>query len=273
MPTKDKQTIQRIIWLFLLFVWLLRFKQGLLLHQLHLSPFISPKADNIYWIYHALQLPHCIIQHFYLGLLLDLLWFFSCLWGIKRSSSRSLGIIILFLVVNYSIIYNSVATHHEHKLVGLLFCLPLLILQSPKNFVLAFAGIRYYAIFALFSAGLWKIWRGSIFFPNQMSEILKHQHLDYLINYPNSHFSTFISYLIDHPYCSSAFWYGGWILELSFIVGFITRKFDKLLGVLFLIFFLMDYLLMHLCFIEFCIFALLFYPWKGIWNYYETKLV
>ncbi len=144
--------------------------------------------------------------------------------------------------------------------------------QKPKNLVLSFVALRYYCIFVLFSAFCWKWSRGSLFFPNQLSEILKRQHIDYLIDFPDAYFSQFIRYLIANPSLSNLFWYSGWVVEAVFVVGFFTRTYDKLFLGLFLAFFIMDYFIMNLCFVEFCIFALVFYPWKGIWSYYDLKL-
>lgn len=267
---KEQAQIQRLIGLFLCFVWLFRCYQGLLLFQLHQAAFISVKADNVFWIYHALQIPHQVLQHQFLALSLDILWLVLALISVFKVPNTYWTSLICLLVLNYMIIYNSVSTHHEHILVGLLFFVPLLFIRDSTNFVLVFAGIRYYAIFTLCSAGLWKAYRGSLFVPEQMSEILKHQHIDYLIAYPEAYFSNFIRYLIAHPSLANLFWYGAWLIELSFVLGFFTRRFDKLLGSLFILFFVMDYVLMQLCFVEFCIFALVFYPWKGIWKHYES---
>lgn len=267
---KEQAQIQRFIWLFLSFVWLFRCYQGLLLFQLHQAPFISVKADNIFWIYHASQIPYWVIKYQALAFAMDIMWLIIALIGIFKVQNRWLAGLAFLLVFNYLIIFNSLSTHHEHILVGLLFFMPLLWVRDKTNFVLIFAGIRYYAIFTLFSAGIWKVYRGSLFIPNQMSEILKHQHIDYLISYPETYFSNTITYLITHPSLANLLWYGAWFIELSFVLGFFTRRFDKLLGSLFIIFFIMDYLLMQLCFVEFCIFALAFYPWKGIWKHYEA---
>lgn len=266
---KEQTQIQQFIYLFLCFVWLFRFYQGLLLSQLHQAPFISVKADNVFWLYHAMQIPQFILAHPFLVFALDFTWLILAFLGIFKIHNRWLNSLLCLLVFNYFITYNSISTHHEHLLVGLLFFVPLLLVRDKSNFVLIFAGIRYYVLFILFSAWLWKLYRGSLFTPNQMSEILKHQHIDYLISYPEAYFSNFIRYLIAHPSLSNLLWYGAWFIELVFILGFFTRRFDKLLGSLFILFFIMDYLLMQLCFVEFCIFALVFYPWKGIWEHYK----
>jgi len=267
---KEQAQIQRFIALFLCFVWLFRAQQGLLLFQLHQAPFISVQADNLFWLYHAAQIPHFVLKHQLFAFALDLAWLLIAFLSIFKLQNRKRTSLLCLLVLNYLIIYNSVSTQHEHILVGLLFFVPLLLIRDKTIFVLLFAGIRYYAIFTLFSAGLWKAYRGSLFTPNQMSEILKHQHIDYLISYPDAYFSHFINYLIAQPNLANLFWYGAWFLELSFVIGFFTRRFDKVLGSLFILFFIIDYLLMHLCFVEFCIFALVFYPCKNSWEHYKN---
>lgn len=268
----EQKKIQGMIAFFAILVWCFRWSQGLLHYQLYQSPFISVEADNSFWLVHALQIPYAILHYQSLGMLLDLLWLVIAGVLVMQKSNRILNSLLVIILGNYFIFYNSIATHHEHTLIGLLMLSTLLLVKSVKNFVLLFVGLRYYVLFAFASAGLWKVFRGSLFIPNQMSEILKRQHLDYLIHYPQSTFSNFITFLIEQPSIANLFWYSGWIVELLFLVGFFTRRFDKPLGILFLAFFVLDYLLMNLCFIEFCIFVLVFYPWKGIWGYYTQQL-
>lgn len=266
---KEREQITKIVSLFLLSVWLMRWWSGLLVYQLRDAPFVSVEADNSFWLFHALAIPFFAI-HSDFGWLIDFVWLGAVLWLIFANYARWVGIALVMAFWSYFFIYNSVATHHEHTLVGLLFFTILINIQDSKRFVLTFVGLRYYAVFVLFSAGFWKLWRGSLFLPHQMSEILKRQHLEYLIENPDNAYSQFITYLIQNPQISNWFWYLGSGLELFFIIGFFTRKWDKLLGVLFLAFFAMDYFLMHLCFVEICIFLLVFYPWKGIYQEFET---
>lgn len=267
----EQRHIKQAILLFLLFVWLFRAWSGLLLVQLHDSPLLNVGSDNMFWLFYSLQFPNYIIKHQWLGLSCDLLWLGIAIGGLFYKLPKYSYGVLGFLLLNYSIIYNATSTHHEHTLVGVVFMSMLLIPTSSKNFTLLFAALRYYALFALSSAGLWKIYRESAFHANQMSEILKTQHLEYLTTYPESYYSNFISFLIEHPFCSNWLWYSGLVIELSFLIGFLTRRYDPILGILFLAFFIGDYLIMNLCFAEFCIFVLVFYPWNEIWKYYNAE--
>lgn len=265
---KEQLTIKQCLWMFALLVWCWRAWQGLLLHQLYEAPFIFVGADNTFWLYHALQIPDWIISHHWLALGLDIAWLLVALLGCWKVQQQFLGGLQWLLYVNYFIVYNSVSTHHEHILVGGLFCLLLLMVQSLTCFVLLLAALRYYALWVLFSAALWKVGLGSWNDSQHLVHLLQQQHLALLVHQPDSWYSQAIYWLLNHPFLVQLLWYLGWLVELSFGIGFFTRKWDKELGILWLLFFVMDYWLMGLCFAEFCIFALLFYPWREIWKYY-----
>lgn len=266
---QEQRNIKQCLWVFALLVWVWRAWQGLLLHQLYEAPFIFVGADNIFWLYHALQLPAQIIKHYWLALGLDIAWLVVAVWGCWKVQQQLLGGILWLLYANYFIIYNSVATHHEHILVGGLFCLWLLLINNLTRFVLIVAALRFYALWVLFSAALWKFGLGSWKDPQHLEQILQQQHLALLVYQAESWYSQAIYWLLKHPFYTQLLWYLGWLVELSFGIGFFTRKWDKWLGILWLLFFIMDYWLMGLCFAEFCIFALLFYPWREIWKHYE----
>ncbi len=266
---KEQQQLKRLLWLAALMIWLWRAWQGLLLSNLYEAPFIFVGADNSFWLYHALQIPALVLQHYRLALGLDVAWLVLVLYGFWKVPKGIFGVLFWGLYGNYFIIYNSVATHHEHILIAGLFCFLLLLIDSLERFVLVFVGLRYYALWVLFSAALWKFGLGSWNDPNHLVEILKQQHLDYLVMQPDSWYAEAIRWLITHPNYTHALWCLGWLVELSFGIGFLTRRFDHWLGILWVLFFVLDYWLMGLCFAEFCIFALVFYPWREIWKQYE----
>jgi len=267
---KEIAIIKQVIWSFLLLVWGGRYLEHLLLHQLHQAPFVSVEADNFFWLWHATGLVEWSMQHWYAGLVVDLLWLGIAILGWMGRANQWLTGLFVLVFTHYFVCYNSVATHHEHTLVALLFMQGLLLVKQPKRFVLSFVGLRYYAIFVFFSAACWKIARGSAWMSGQLSAFLQSQHITYLTAHPSSTYSEFIYFLINHSFWSDMLWYGGWCIELIFVVGFFTRQYDRLLGVLIIVFFAFDYLIMDICFAEFCIIALLFYPFSRIWGYYES---
>lgn len=270
---QEQRQIQQLLWFCAVLIWCWRAYQGLLLHQLYEAPFIFVGADNTFWLYHALQIPQTIISHYYLAWFLDLAWLGTALYGCYKVQKRLVALLFCCLYANYFIVYNSVATHHEHILVAGLFCFLLLYVQSLQRFVLCWAALRYYALGVLFSAAIWKIALGSWNDPLHLDHLLKQQHLSLLLSKPDYWYSKCIHWLLQHPHYSAYLWYVGWMIELSFGIGFLTRKWDKYLAVLWFLFFVMDYWLMGLCFAEFCIFVLVFYPWRAIWKQYQQQAI
>lgn len=264
----DQRLIQRLLYGWILLIWLGRAWEGLLLGQLADSPLLHVGANNLLWVYWLSPIPHWIQQFAGWGWLLDGLWLGAALWGCWRGSVLTAAVVVSVLTLNYYSYYIGVATHHEHTLLGILFCLPLLWVHTPQRFALVFAGIRYYVLWMMVSAAVWKIYRGSWCVPHQMAEILLDQHLRYLLLYPDAVFSQFVRWLVAHPALANLLWYLGWLIEGSFIIGFFTRRWDRWLGMLFLSFFAADYALMGINFWEFCIFAIVFYPWTKLWEYY-----
>ena len=149
---KEYKQIQQVIWLFLLVSWIFRWWGGLLFYQLHNAPFVGVEADNTFWLFHALQFPYYSIHYLYIGFTLDFCWLIFAITGLIGKNNRIISILMCLLFLNYFITFNSVATHHEHTLVGLLFFIVLLPIRNDKNFVLVFASIRYYALFTMVSA-------------------------------------------------------------------------------------------------------------------------
>ncbi len=267
--TEAIRTTKHTIWWGLVLLWVARYVQGFLLHQLQDAPFVDVEADNFFWLWHGLYFVQWSIHNYWLAVGLDIGWLVLAIIGMAGKNRWWSKFLFVLIFINYFVCYNSVATHHEHTLIGFLFLLPLLVIKKPTNFVLSFASLRYYVLFAMSSAGIWKLSRGGAFVSGQMSEILKRQHIDYLISYPDNTYTHFIQFLINNIQIADIIWWTALSIELFFLIGFLTKRLDGLLGYLFLLFFVGDYLIMDINFIEFCIFAIVFFPPPGIWKRYD----
>ncbi len=118
--------------------------------------------------------------------------------------------------------------------------------KKPKNFYLAIDAVRILFIIFFFSTALWKIRAGGVFNGDQMSGILLNQHNYLFLNNHPGAFKSFISFLIEHPRLSYCLYFAAFAAEFFFFVGLFTRKFDKLLILLFLLFAIMNYMLMRI---------------------------
>lgn len=124
---------------------------------------------------------------------------------------------------------------------------PILLLSTgEETFAFLWKGLRYFFLFFFASAGIWKFVQGGIFNGMQMSAILAAQHVDLLASSPESLQAHVFTWLINHPAVSYGLYAGAAALELSFITGFFTRRYDRVLAGVFVVFLLADYLLMHI---------------------------
>jgi hypothetical protein len=142
--------------------------------------------------------------------------------------------------------------HHEPFIIYLL--LPFAFVTNREDrFYKLLEGCRYYFLYIFVSAAIWKIARGAAFNGQEMSRILLLHHTDLLTSHggqltgPCTLFSCHVyTWLVNHPYCSYWLYLGGALLEASFIIGFFTRRWDRLLIVLALVFVIADLLVMRI---------------------------
>ncbi len=106
--------------------------------------------------------------------------------------------------------------------------------------------VRIIFLLIFFSTALWKIRAGGVFNPDQLSAILLRQHASLLLSDSSSLFSQLLTFLIVNKAVSYTIYLLAFLLEFIFIVGFLTRKYDRLLIACFILFLVFDYLLMEI---------------------------
>ncbi len=259
----DITNIRYLFYGFVIFVFCRLYYLNLLLHQFE-SPIINfPDADNTFWLVLFLGVPQFLAKNFTISFLFDAsLFIIPCLCIIYKKS-RTFPLIFFILNLLYFISISSFQAHHAHNLNGVLM-LSILFCFKPNTFVLLFYFLRYYTLFVLVSAACWKIFRGSIFHLEHMSNTFFAIHINSLSNHPTSTYSIFIKYLIDHPTISQTIFILGTLIQTSFLIGFFTKKYDHILMILFCCFFIGDYLFNGLPFIEFYVFLIPLMKWKEL---------
>jgi len=137
----------------------------------------------------------------------------------------------------------------EAHTVWLLFPLVFMV-SNAKTFRLLVEALRYFFLFFFASAGIWKVVTGAVFNTEQMSGVLLYQHADLLSNSPGYWQTGLIEWLINHTAISYCLYLLATILELSFIAGFFTKRFDHLLIAGFILFLVFDHLIMRIPYYE-----------------------
>lgn len=259
MQFKDIKQFQRAAYLMLLFFYLLRYMQGVWLWQLAQPLYIHVRADYFYWLAHLTNIPQTILAWPLLSLGVDLSIVVSLVFLAYRPFIRSLAYLNLGLIITYLLCFHDGTLHHSHSLLPMFFMSALLCVKNPISWPLAMAAFRFYACATMLMAGLWKVYRGTAFDVEQMAAILQNQHIELLYTQPDAFFSKVYIYLIERPKLAFMLWQSAIWLELSFVIGFFTRRADAYLLFALLAFIVADYFLMSLYFFEFSIWGLLFF--------------
>jgi len=140
------------------------------------------------------------------------------------------------------------------------------VLSDGVSFSYLFYGVRYFFLFEMASASLWKLFRGTLFHVEQFSSILKIQRIEYVLSYPEAFSSRLTAFLLAHTFLAHAMWIFLFLLQFSFLAGFFTRRFDLALLCAYLLFSLGSYFLMNMFTLVFenTIFLLTLIPWQKL---------
>ena len=234
---------------------------GMFLFQLEPVLFYTP-YDGTAWIFMQTGIHQWLLHNIAGQIFFDILYYgfpalywFCCVQK-QRVAPALIG--IPWLVFNWLYILSYVmypSDSIEGHVAGLL--LPLVFAQRKlPSFYYLLHGVRYVFLFFFASAGLWKLRTGAIAVPEQMSAILLTQHKEFLVVYPRHWYTQFIYFLVSKPALAQTLYVLSTGIELFFITGFFTRRFDKLLFYLFLLFLIADFLLMRIPYFEELLLAL-----------------
>ncbi len=248
--TRDKNFLLTAYFLFYFTVFLFFFLDHRLLSQVQ-PVFFDYNRDITELALIATGLPRFMIAHPVslgvadgLALLLPLLLIAYAFY--KRRFSVWLGIGFSGFLALYLLLADLFwQLHHEPFVLYLLLSLAF-ITNRERNFYRVLAGCRYYFLYIFISAALWKLFRGAVFNPNEMSRILLLQHSDLLSGDCSGWVCRTYSWLIDHPGAAQWLYVGGAVVEASFLIGFFTRRYDRLLLLLAFVFVVADLLVMRI---------------------------
>ena len=240
---------------------IVRFVDKLFLYQVVSNPIRSPRVDPIVWLTHYLNIPD-LLTHSIIHFGFDLLIFILPLIILYRvyfdkKINKLAGLLALLFAIYVLVIY-CFPTLSIRKYLGLILIPFAFVFTSERRCLHYLELMRYYVLFVFTSASLWKIFRGVAWDSDHMHLTLKAQHIDNIINWPDHFITKIITYIIHNPtYC--------YILlllaiasQLSFAIGFFTKKYDKFLAILLIVFIVSDYLVMRIEYWEFIVFLPLF---------------
>ena len=223
---------------------------GILLHQLKPVFFLN-RLDLTANIVLLTNLHHAIIDQPWLQILFDALYFIlplalyiSCIRDYRIQYFLAVATAVFNLV--YAVMLSALSPLSIEGFTGWMLLPLLFAFKRGSSFYYMFHSLRYFFLLIFFSAALWKFRAGGIFNEEQMSAILLKQHSAYLVGKPDDWFSSMIGYLVKHDKLSYLIYLLATLMEGVFIIGFFTRRYDRILILLFLTFVAFDYFLMRI---------------------------
>lgn len=246
---------QTAVYSVILLIVLYRFVSEGMLSQLARPFFISNETEFVYKLVNQLGLVDFFTQHTLAALSVDLLLFAIPIILIIHYN-RLLAVMFSVVLVIYFLVFNSVAQHHYHGLAGALVASLVCCFAREHSFSLAWQGARNYLLYIFASAALWKIFRGALWTNGHFSSIMESQRLDYLLQHPDTFMSSILSFLIANHSVAQFFFTMTVITQLSFAAGFFTKRYDRLLLVVMLLFMLFNYFVMGIFSFELAILGL-----------------
>lgn len=155
--------------------------------------------------------------------------------------------IMLFILYIYSNLY---VTHSMHYLPLMSLAMLAFIPKNDKTFSLLWEGLRYIACWAYFSTFAFKLIFGAMWQWDYGMLIFKSNVANYIFLNPESFYTEKYTWFMQHPALVNIGQKIVFLVEGFFLVGFFTRKYDRLLIACSLIIFLSTTLFVEVFFIE-----------------------
>jgi hypothetical protein len=215
----------------------------------YLPTYFNFNRDLLELLVIATGVPKYLIANPYLFLYMDILLilipFVLILYAlITKSKSFILGLIFSTYLLFYLLLQNIFLQIHLESYVAYAALSLLFMFKSEIKMDAIIKFTRFLFLYVFVSAALWKIFRGSIFYSDHMQNLLISQHAAYLSNQCHSYLCDFYTFLIAHKNLAQCFYVLATLLELSFIIGFFTKKYDLYLLGLAILFFAADHIIM-----------------------------
>lgn len=251
-------------WLFLIILY--QWWANLMISQLEAPVLLRVDLDFTYWLIHMTGVGDLFRSSYASALTFDLLLTVLCLITVIFPKRVILPILTGVFYLIYCVLLNSYQCWHYHNLITLIWLIIPFCFRSIKTFSLLFAGLRYAVAYIYASAALWKLFRGSVFNEGQMQWLIEHNYVDRLAvdGYQLNFLENAMFQLSNYPTLSSVALIIGVAMEASFIVAFFTRKFDRYLIVIGIVFHLITAVLVDVSFLQLWILFLVFIPSEKI---------
>jgi hypothetical protein len=253
----NRRFAARIVFLAAIFAWFWRYYNGVLLCQIGVPVLQHPHLDYTYWAWAYSTLPHFLLEN-KLGIFVDIGWLTGAIGCVLYVRNNVFPMLFWASSVVYLLTLNLYDGWINAFFTGFLLLPIPFFTKKDRLFNLLMEGLRYYVVFIYLSSFLWKC-AGGFFLNEHEGQAVIANAIDYwLYEQPASVFSTIYRYFIANKLLSYALILAGALSQAVFVLGFFTKKYDKILFILPFFFHLIAYYFVDVCFFEFLTLQIVF---------------
>jgi hypothetical protein len=228
------------------------------------TDFFTFGADPFYWLLFITHIPTIILQNQSLAIFLQYLPLVLILFLLIDTNRKWLGFFLFLLMLMYYLILTAVIGHHNFQSGIFLVTIPYVFGHKNKTF--AWGLLRYWILFFYVTAALFKITDPSFFDIHHFSNQLVTQFLPYNLEHRFGFRVALNQWLIEHYFISTGLYLLGLVVELTCLVGFFTRKYDRIIGILLIMMHLSIWFIMDIAPIGYLSLLIFFIIEKDAWT-------
>ena len=259
---KSKGDVVCCFFILFLIDWVAKFFQNTWFHNFVGAPFYNVGTDFSYWVWIVSGIPQFLLSNHLWTWTLDILMLLLGCYNLFRPRRITL-IVWTLMYLMWVITTNAVVGSHFHSYNGLIIIGVCCCFYQSRYFVTAWEMARYYVMYIFASAALWKILRGIPFDINHLQSLQFQNNIWYTLQ--DSWYAWVFKLSTANKWISYCCMQIVIILQLSFVIGFITKKYDKWLIGLFVFFCIADYVVFRHFFFELTVLILpLLVPFKNM---------
>jgi hypothetical protein len=276
MTSKQRIILTRMVVGFILFFFLLRLIEHTTPSGLMKPPLFIVQMDITYWAYRLSHTADLILYNTYGAIAFDcLLIVTGCLSILFPLQTRWI-IPFSLLVFVFVLTSNGFGMHHAHWMTGTMIVLFPFWVSNIEKFYLLWQGIRYYTCYVYGMAFIWKTFMGDSFFNWQQGiGSFKINLVEYLYHYPDTLLAGFYRWCLREDWFLNTGNLFIMLLEASMIIGFFTKKWDKLLFWIPVFIHLTTYFFSDVLFFELLVLDISFLSLKqidGVAGYFQKSI-
>ena len=271
-PHTKWMTAERLVLLILLLELIILLISGAGLSGYAHSPFFSIETDPVYWAFFITGIPQYIVQHSWLGLLLNSTIIIFLLLLIQKPGRSHIARILFVWLLLFYITLTGYLGHRNYQS-GFVWLLFPFLFTKAVNKKFAYEAIRYFMLFFYVSAAALKISNDLFYSPGQFSNFLTGQFAPYYLEGNTGWRTSLNTFLIAHENYAAGLYVVSVLIELTALVGFFTKKWDRWLAISILSFHLVSWAIMDIAPIgQIGFIALLFLGRELLANWTTTQI-